>query len=222
MMVCAVISTQNSADHIESIVLRTRAILEPDIFVLDHESTDDTVAIARASGAQILSSESDSKGLMISALEQIQNLGFTHAVFLNANNASHVPEQIPMFVNAVWQSPHCIFVAQSKGTRRSTVSNALLSAGALRTIKDAWNNFRIYPVEDILALNCKEDGEHFAPEALVRASWAGIHTKHLELDASCPIEHEIAQSPQALFLSVKLLGGMLIRFPALLRRRLAL
>lgn len=222
MMVCAIIYTHNSAEHIESLVLRTRSVLEPDVFILDNQSTDDTVAIAQRAGAKRLEGNTPENGLVVHALRKVQALKFTHAVFLNANNPTHVPEQIPLFVSAIWDSPHSIFVAQSKPTRRISVSNALLAASAMCSIKDAWNSFRIYPIDDILKLNCKEEGDNFAPEALVRASWAGIHTEHLELNASCPTEDEIGNSPKAILFSVKLFGGMLVRFPLLLRKRLTL
>ncbi|MBN2715893.1 MAG: hypothetical protein JXX14_08555 [Deltaproteobacteria bacterium] len=222
MIVCAIIFTNNSAQKIENIVLRARAALEPDIYVMDAASTDDTLDVARIAGAGLLSRTRYTGPLVIQALKQVRELGYTHAILLNANNDTHRPEMIPMFVNAFWQSPRTIFVAAGKQKPRASVSNALLTASAMCTIRDAWNGFRGYPVNDVLRLKDIENAKYVDAEILVRASWAGLCTRHLELDTSCPDESRIGNSPEAIWFSLKLFGRGMVRYPALLRRRLAL
>ena len=222
MIVCAILFTDNSAEHIENIILRARAALEPDIYVMDAGSSDDTLERAGTAGARLLSTTRYTGPLVLQALHQVHELGYTHAVMLNANNDTHRPEMIPMFVSAFWNAPHTIFVAAGKQKPRASVSNALLTASAMCTIRDAWNGFRGYPVADVLRLNGIANDAYVDAEILVRASWAGLCTRHLELDASCPKESQMGNSPAAIWFSLKLLGRGMIRFPALLRRLFAL
>lgn len=219
MMVCAIIHTQNSSEHIESIVLRARALLEPDIYVLDDNSSDDTIAIAQNAGAKILASH-DSKGSIVEhALRLASQMQFSHAILMNANDPTHAPEHIRLFINAIWDNPHRIYVAVDKKSRKPSMANALLTASALRAFKAPWNRFRVYPIEGVLALNCKESGENFSAEALVRASWAGIYTTHIELESPSHFCCSQAPNTNAIWFGMKLFGEMLIRFPAVLRRR---
>ena len=222
MNVCAIIFTKDSADKIENIVLRARAMLEPDIYIMDMGSDDFTPQLAGAAGARLLSQTRYEGPIVFQALRQADELGYTHAVLLNANNETHRPELIPMFVNAFWKAPHTIFVATGKQKPRASVSNALLTASAMCTIRDAWNGFRGYPIAEVLQLGDMADDAHVDAEVLVRASWAGLSTRHLEVDTSCPIESEIGNSSHAIWFSLKLLGRGMIKLPALLRRRLAL
>lgn len=222
MIICAVIFTHNSADTIESLVLRARGVLEPDIYVMDDDSTDQTVELARAAGARMLRETQETGPKVLRALKQVHEWGYTHAVLLNANNNTHRPELIPMFVSAFWEAPHTIFVASGNRKPYTSVSNVLLTASAMCTIRDAWNSFRGYPIADILELQGIKSDAHFDAEILVRASWAGLATRHLELDASSPDEYRLGNSPEAILFSLKLLGCSVVRFPSLLRRRLAL
>lgn len=222
MIVCGIIFTHNSSDRIENIVLRARAVLEPDIYVMDNESTDDTLKKAAGAGARILGSAKEGSSRVLQALEQVHELEYTHAILLNANNDTHRPEMIPMFVSAFWNSPQTIFVASSKQKGRASVTHALLTASAMCSIRDAWNSFRGYPIEDVLALHCVEKDALFDAETLVRASWAGLATRHLELDASCPVESQMGNSRDAIWFSLKLLGRSVVRYPSLLKRRLTL
>jgi hypothetical protein len=222
MIVCAIIFTSNSSETIESIVLGARGVLEPDIYLLDKGSTDDTIDIAMSAGARFLQFEEGVEPAVLQALRQVHDKGYTHAVLLNANNSTHRPELIPMFVSAFWEAPHTIFVAAGKQKPRASVSNALLTASAMCTIRDAWNGFRGYPIEDVLRLSTIRNNAYFDAEILVRASWSGLSTRHLEVDTFCPDESKIGNSPEAILFSLRLFGRGMVRLPSLLRRRLAL
>jgi len=222
MIVCAILFTNNSSERIESIVLGARNVLEPDIYVLDKGSTDDTIAIAADAGARFLHYEASGQPSVIQALQQVHELGYTHAVLLNANNQTHRPELIPMFVSAFWQDPRTIFVAAGKQKTRASFSNALLTASAMCPIRDAWNGFRGYPVADVLNLTAVKNDMYFDAEILVRAAWAGLTTRHLEVDTFCPDESRIGNSPEAILFSLRLFGRGVMHMPSLLRRRLAL
>jgi hypothetical protein len=222
MIVCAILFTKNSSERIESIVLGARNVLEPDIYVLDKGSTDDTIAIAAGTGARFLRYEANGQPSVIQALQQVHELGYTHAVLLNANNQTHRPELIPMFVSAFWQDPRTIFVAAGKQKPRASFSNALLTASAMCPIRDAWNGFRGYPVADVLNLTAVKNDMYFDAEILVRAAWAGLTTRHLEVDTFCPDESRMGNSPEAILFSLRLFGRGMMHMPSLLRRRLAL
>lgn len=222
MKICAIIITHNNEDTIENLVIHCRNVMEPDVFVFDNQSDDDTIQVARETGAAILRSQvpDGHTPLPIKALQAAAELHYTHAIILRADEANtHIPMEIPRLVNAAWDAPDKILIGIPPN-RRSSLLTLMANLSGWRNFKDAWSAFRLYPIQETLNLGCKETGRHFEPEALVRASWAGIPTAHVDI-VQANSTSDLAHSP-ATAVSVKLMFGMLIRIPRLLWQRLAM
>ncbi len=220
MQICAILITRNNESTIENLVLRCRHVIEPDVFVVDRDSVDDTVQRAIAAGAMHLDAAQGRESVVMAALREVGALGYTHAVVLRASDASHhAPEQISRFVNAAFDNPGGILIASGHGAATRRLANVIASISGWRRFEDAASTFRLYPVEETLGLGCRESDDHVDTEALVRASWAGIPTCHI------PTAREWDRTAPAAGLSpgfgLRMLAGMLIRSPRLLWRRLS-
>lgn len=218
MKICAIILSQNNANTIGDLIARCRNVLEPDVFVLDDDSSDDTLIVARNAGAAILYPEpQQNESPTMAGLRNAYELEYTHGIVIRAS-APHVPEVIPSLVDAAWNFPSRIFLGVAKGQRRRfAATNFWANLAALTLFEDAASPIRLYPLEGILSLPCKESGPHFDTEALVRASWAGIETDHVEVTT---FQAELPHRPGANIFGMKLFLQMLIRSPKIILKRL--
>ncbi len=76
----------------------------PDVWVVDDCSPDDTSAVAKAAGAQVIRHEvNQGKGAALkTGFEALKRAGFTHAITLDADG-QHDPNRIPAFATALVQ-----------------------------------------------------------------------------------------------------------------------
>ena len=217
MKICAIIITHNHEDIISDLVLRCRHALEPDVLLLDARSTVETLARAASAGAIVLDSErGEGDSLINRGLKAALELDYSHAVLVWAHRSDIcIPEEIPRLVNTAWNRPDGIIIGVDENGR----GNLWTSLSALRPLGAQTSGFRLYPIEETLALQCREEGHAFDAESLVRASWAGIPTAPVPVNTR-PSTPSL-QKPLFGQLERRLLLGMLRRLPRLLMRRLA-
>ena len=237
MRVCALIPVYNNKDTIADVVKRCRSVLEPDVLVISDGSTDGSDALAyEAGGHLILNVKNEGKGAAIKrGLREASSLGYTHAIVLDADG-QHLPEEIPQLLDAVWQQPDALWVcvrkmlpsaAPVKSRRGRAISNFWTTLNGLQRCRDAQSGFRCYPIEPVLALVCHENGFAFEMEVLVKASWAGMRIRHIDVEVLYPkdeakrVSHfdPYRDNVRASWLSFKLFFAMLIRAPLIVYNR---
>jgi len=93
-------------------------------------------------------------------------------------------------------------------------------------IRDAMCGFRVYPLPRVVALTDENNpgkGMVFDPEILVRAVWAGIPLRFVPVRICYPEDgkshfHYIRDNLEISWMHTRLILGMLIRLPRLIRR----
>ncbi len=115
MRVCALVHISNHADRVEDIVLRCRAVIEPDVLVIATGTTDGGDQIAKDNGAHVVRNDGDS-GIghpTIVGLKAAQVRGYSHAVVLDADRCC-IPEEIPPMIEGLWADPEKIWVGERR------------------------------------------------------------------------------------------------------------
>ncbi len=234
MRICAVIPVYNNAATIGDVVARARSVLEPDVLVVADGPTDGSDERAREAGAPVYAHPRNlGKGrAILTGLEAARDLGFTHAVVLDADG-QHLPENIPQLVEAALAFPDRIIVgarrmdeasAPAASRRGRAISNFWTALDGWQRCLDAQSGFRLYPVERTLALGCKEPGFAFEMEVLIRAGWAGMRLRHVEVDVRYDWPGRVshfdmrADNLRFTWLSFRMFWGMVLRLPLLLWR----
>ena len=162
--------------------------------------------------------------------------GFTHALQIDADG-QHDADAAPRFIAAGRGMPealicgrpvfdHSISKLRYYGRFLTLFPSWLTSLST--GIKDAMCGFRLYPLQQSLALRAlnRYNGRMgFDPEILVRAVWAGIPLKFLDVAVRYPEEgrshyHYLRDNVEIAWMHLRLLGGMLLRLPVLLWRKL--
>lgn len=239
MKICALIPVYNNAETIGDVVLRCRSVLEPDVLVVSDGSTDGSDVIARESGAEVIViEENQGKGNAIRAgLAKALELGYTNAVVVDADG-QHLPEEIPTLVETARSDREKIWVGvrrmpqgevPTSSIRGRSISNFWATLNGWQRCEDTQSGFRVYPIEETLALGCKEDGFTFEMEVLVRAAWKGLRIGHVEVDVLYPrdgeerVTHFDMRRDNLAFswLSFRMFWGMVGRSPVLLWRKIS-
>ena len=232
MKICALIPVYNNARTIGQIIERCRTVIEPDILVISDGSTDGSDDVARQAGAFVEKIQTNrGKGHAIRhgmrlALEE----GYTHVVVLDADG-QHQPEEIPNLIDASWNFPERIWIGVRRMDSTSTpassrrgraISNFWTTVDGWQRCRDAQCGFRIYPIEETLALRCREEGFAFEMEVLIRAYWAGLRFGHLDIDVIYPKEGHVTHFDKRkdnlrfTWLSFRMFCQMLLKSPILI------
>jgi glycosyltransferase involved in cell wall biosynthesis len=219
-------------------VKRCRAVIEPDVYVISDGSTDGSDAIALEAGANVISlPRNQGKGrAIIRGFIEAKKMGYSHAIVLDADG-QHLPEEIPRLMEAVWNAPDHLWVCVRRmeseeippaSLRGRTISNFWTTLNGWQRCLDAQSGFRCYPIETVLALDCREAGFAFEMEVLIRASWAGLRISHLDVDVFYPkhrrdrITHfdPMRDNFRASWLNFKMFWSMLARSPVIAYKRI--
>ena len=195
-----------------------------------------------APGLRVLALERNhGKGAAVRhALEAAAGAGFTHALVMDADG-QHPAGHVRGFMQASAERPDAVILGlpqfgpeappvRVKGRRISNwwANLETLWAG----IGDSLCGFRVYPVAPLLAAMARSPGMRrfdFDPEAAVRLVWRGVPTINLAVPVRYVPREEGGVShfkygrDNALltWMHVRLVLGLLIRWPMLVRRRAA-
>ena len=163
---CAVVPTYDNPLTIRGVVERIRAHV-PDVIVVDDASGPagrDAVA-----------------GLERDGLRAARDLGFTHAVQIDADG-QHDLDDLPRFLAAASSDPEALVLGCpvfAPGAPAARVRGRLISrfwtdveTGG-RTIADPLCGFRVYPVDSAVRAGARADRMGFDPEIAVRMVWLG-------------------------------------------------
>ncbi len=204
------------------------------VFVVDDGSTDQTPAVleqvAREFGVRVIHHPINrgKAAALGTGFEAAAAAGFTHALTIDTDGQLD-PDEMPALIDAARQSPRALVVGvrsdraadyppRSRAGRR--VSNVLVRFESGLRVSDSQCGFRVYPLDVVLALDCKAGHFGFETEVITRAGWAGCEVR--EVPVTCryfPPDERVSHfrpwldSGRAARMHIRLLGRAFFPWP---------
>lgn len=191
-----VIPVFNNKDTVKDIVMGCRSRLQQ-VVVVDDGSTDvDVSTLFSGSDIVVLRHEKNrGKGqAILTALRFIESRGGRFMIILDADG-QHYPKDIEKFVPFLQDDETSIVIGCRKfdgknipGSSRfgRRFANFWLRIEAGVSIDDCQSGFRAYPVRYLSQMKLKGSYYDFEAEVLVRAVWAGLRLKKVDIDVWYP------------------------------------
>ena len=244
MLTCAVIPHFDHVDQFEELLPQLSAQGMPLVVVDDASPAD-----AYQKLQQLLDEHTDGTilvrhtrnlgkgGAVMTGLKAALEAGYTHALQIDADGQHDVADMV-RFSAVAQKHPNCIICGQPEFdksisklryyARYITLSLSRLESLSTR-IRDALCGFRVYPLQSVVTLfETSNPGKRMAfdPEILVRAIWADIELKFIPIKVTYPEGgkshfHYVRDNAEISWMHTRLIFGMILRLPALLRRNLA-
>ena len=192
-----VIPVYNNAGTVMETVSRVRDF-GIGVLVVDDGSTDADLCVLLSSMEDVVvirHARNRGKGEALkTALDYLSRQEASHMITMDADG-QHNPEDIPAFMDAVRNDPDAVWV----GTREFEKSAAPGSSRFGRRFSNMWfkietgrdcpdtqSGFRAYPVQLIRQLKLSGRHYEFEMEILVKAAWAGLEIKSLDVSVYYP------------------------------------
>ena len=172
---------------------------------------------------------------VISGLEKAFELGYTHALQMDADG-QHDAEAIPFFLKAARKHPEDLIAglpqydasvpkAREQGRK---ITNFWVAIETLsKDIPDSMCGFRVYPVKSVwpVAKKIRTYRMGFDIEILVRLAWAGLKMRFYPIKVKYPEGgvsnfRALGDNVEISWTHTQLCTGMILRLPMLLWRRL--
>ena len=191
-----VIPVYNHGGTLRDVVERALRVCT-DVLVVDDGSTDvNTEEVIRGLPAGLVRHEKNrGKGAAIlRAAGEAKRLGMTHIVTIDADG-QHDPVDLRRFLPVICEDPLAIVVGKRFFDRKTVpfssrfgrgFSNFWLKVQTGSSLKDTQSGFRAYPVAVLEWLKLREKRFSFEIEVLVRAAWAGIALKDVDISVHYP------------------------------------
>ena len=155
-----------------------------DVLVIDDGSGDDTGALARGAGAEVLRHpQRRGKGCALqSGLAWAAARGFTH-VFSVDGDGQHLADEMPVLIEASRQNPTAIVLGERSREGHdispmklfgNRFANRWVEIASGRAFEDTQSGFRIYPVATTRALGGHASHYGYETEVLIRALRDGV------------------------------------------------
>lgn len=166
------------ASTIAGVVAGARAHV-PDVLVVDDGSGDDTAALARDAGGNVLRHPARrGKGCALqSGLAWAAERDYTH-VFTVDGDGQHLAHEMPVLLEACAQNPTAIVLGERSREGHdispmklfgNRFANRWVEIASGRWFEDTQSGFRIYPVAATRALGGRASHYGFETEVLIRA-----------------------------------------------------
>ncbi len=240
MRVCAVVPVYDHAAAAARVVAALDALSLPCVVVDDGSEARAAASLARlaVAGRVELVRHATNRGkgaAVISGLRRAAELGFTHALQIDADGQHDVAEA-PTLLAAAAADPEAVVTGYPRYDasvprgryygRYATHVWVWINTLSTRIV-DSMCGFRVYPIAPVLALIAREPpGERmdFDIEILVRLDWAGLTIVNLPVSVRYPpgaTSHFRLLRDNALisWMHTRLFFGMLARLPRLLGRQ---
>ena len=244
MLTCAVIPHFDHVDQFEELLPQLSAQGMP-LVVVDDASPDEAFQKLQ----QLLDEHTNGTilvrharnlgkgGAVMTGLKAALEAGYTHALQIDADGQHDVADMV-RFSAVAQKHPDCIICGQPEFdksisklryyARYITLSLSWLESLSTQ-IRDALCGFRLYPLEPVVTMfESSKPGKRMAfdPEILVRAIWAGIELKFIPIKVTYPEGgkshfHYVRDNVEISWMHTRLIVGMILRLPAMLRRNLA-
>lgn len=175
-------------------------------------------------------------GAVLAGMKEAHSQGYTHALQIDADG-QHTVADIPRFIAAAQDAPTALVtgyplydesVPKSRLYGRYITHVWVWINTLSRRITDSMCGFRIYPLEETLAIASRTSiGKHmdFDTEIIVRLDWQGVPIINLPTRVGYPQDgvshfHMLADNLRISRMHARLFLGMLWRLPRLLARHL--
>ena len=166
------------------------------VLVVDDGSTDGGADVLRGLPVPVIRhARNRGKGAAIlTAADEAGAQGVTHMVTLDADG-QHDPAEIERFLRLISAHPRALLVgkrdldgAGAPATRRfgRAFSNFWFRVQTGRRVGDSQSGFRAYPLEVLTHLPLREKRYAFEIEVLVRAAWAGVEVRDVDISVVYP------------------------------------
>lgn len=166
------------------------------VLVIDDGSRDDTDAVARAAGADVVRHPRNrGKGAaLVTGMRTLDERGFTHALTMDGDG-QHLSREVPTLLAAGSSEPAAIVI----GVRRrggqevaginlfgNRFANLCVRSAAGVPLPDTQSGFRVYPLATMLRL--PKQGEHFEYEStsIIYAARARVPIRSITVDVYYP------------------------------------
>lgn len=194
-----VIPVYNHAKTLRDVVLRTLAVHDT-IMVVDDGSTDGGIDSLKGLDIHVVQHPINrGKGAAIlTAVKASRRLGMTHIVTIDADG-QHDPVDFRKFMPIAIEYPDAVIVGKRNfqvikvpGLTRfgRQFSNFWLRIQTGQSIADSQSGFRVYPLKVLERLKLKETRFAFEVEVLVKAAWAGVDLRDVDIAVYYPPPHE--------------------------------
>ncbi|MDZ7699037.1 MAG: glycosyltransferase family 2 protein [Deltaproteobacteria bacterium] len=224
-----VIPVYNHSGTLREVAQRAGAIHRPVIVVDDGSLDQPRNALEGLDVHFIRHRRNMGKGAAIlTGTQKARELGRTHIITLDADG-QHDPDDIPLFLKQIKTHPTALVIgkrdfkthyapASSRVGRR--ISNFWFLVETGRLIGDAQSGFRAYPIRILEALTLRERHYTFEIEVLVKAAWAGlplrevnVSTHYAARDERISHFHLFKDNVRLSFLNARLFMRALIPLP---------
>lgn len=238
---CVVIPVYNHEGAIASVVHSVRACLVHVFLVDDGSDPPCAQALQHLSKLPevtlIRHDRNQGKGAAVcNGMRAALAAGYTHALQVDADG-QHTLSDIPQFIEAARSSPHAVicgypvFDASIPRVRfyGRYLTHALVWLQTLSLdVKDSMCGFRLYPLAAVATLMQRQrigPRMDFDTDILVKLYWQDVSMRWLPTRVRYPIDgvshfRMVLDNLRMTALHVRLLGGMVLRLPWLLGRKL--
>lgn len=194
-----VIPVYNHAGALRDVVTRALAIVT-DVLVVDDGSTDGGAETIRDLPARVVSHKmNQGKGAAIlTGVREARKLGMTHIITIDADG-QHDPADIALFMPLIKENPLAVVIGR-RDFDGNTVpfssrfgrafSNFWLRVETGCSLKDTQSGFRAYPLALFEWLKLYDRRYSFEIEVLVKAAWAGVLFKEVDISVHYPLPNE--------------------------------
>ncbi len=190
-----VIPVYNHGKTLRDVVVRALAVND-NVIVVDDGSTDGGAeTLAGLPVTEIRHPLNRGKGAaIITAAHEARTRGATHIVTIDADG-QHDPADYPRFLPLIDEDPDAIIVGTRAFDSATTpllsrfgraFSNFWLRVQTGYKLKDTQSGFRAYPLALLEWLKLRERHYDFEVEVLVKAVWAGVILKEVDISVYYP------------------------------------
>lgn len=167
------------------------------VLVVDDGSSDDTAAIARAAGADVICHRGNrGKGAALrTGLVRLLADGYTHAFSVDGDG-QHLAEEMDALLAASCEAPDAIVLGARRIAPEQEVApikrfgnefaNWWVSLAAGIQLKDTQTGFRVYPIARTLELGVHAARYEFESEVLILAARRGIEIRTCDVAVYYP------------------------------------
>jgi glycosyltransferase involved in cell wall biosynthesis/uncharacterized protein (DUF2062 family) len=190
-----VIPVYNHAGTLRDVVNRTLAVCG-DVLVVDDGSTDGSAEVLKGLPVRFIRHEKNKgKGVAIlTAAHEARRLGMSHIITIDADG-QHDPANISQFIPAIRENPLAIVIGKRIFNKKTvpfssrfgrSFSNFWLRVETGYSLKDTQSGFRAYPVVLLEWLKLHDKRYSFEIEVLVKAAWAWVTLKEVDISVYYP------------------------------------